>query len=264
MRWLGYSWAERSSAHRRCSGIRFAFAAVLGRGWRPRQPVFHEKFFRVVEGTAPYGQAESERILAVGEYPSAKQFFFTFPRRCVIINTERRWNMMKSKSKISNCFFTTLRIWASAWLAFVISIIPMYIWRWTNNESPEAALFIEYIIMSVCGLLFGFVILTLFQSREDSSERLDFKQSVITAFGSAVIYVGVWLIAYLINHNNIWIAVNGYFLGCAFGVNSENRPTFLASLLSALIFSAVYICAIILGTKIANRRKTKFLNDLKK
>ena len=57
---------------------------------------------------------------------------------------------------------------------------------------------------------------------------------------------------------------NGYFLSCAFGVNSENRPTFLASLFAALIFGAVYICAIILGTKIANHRKTKFLNDLKK
>ncbi len=171
---------------------------------------------------------------------------------------------MKSKSKISNCFFTTLRIWASAWLALLISLVPMYIWRGTNNESPEAALYIEYIIMSISGLLFGFVILTLFQSREDSSERLNFKQSVITACCSVGIYVVVWLIAYLINHNNIWIAVNGYFLGCAFGVNAENRPTFVASLLSALIFSAVYVCAIILGTKIANRRKTKFLNNLKK
>ena len=172
--------------------------------------------------------------------------------------------MMKSKSRISDYFFTSLRIWASAWLAFLVSAVPLYIWRGTNNESPEVALYIEYIIMSISGLLVGFVILTLFQSREDSSERLNFKQSVITACCSAGIYIGIWLIAYLINHNNIWIAVNGYFLGCAFGVNSENHPTFLASLIAALIFGAVYICAIILGTKIANRRKTKFLNDLKK
>ena len=171
---------------------------------------------------------------------------------------------MKSKSRISNYFFTSLRIWASAWLALLGSLVPMYIWRGTNNESPEVALYIEYIIMSISGLLVGFVILTLFQSREDSSERLNFKQSVITACCSAGIYIGIWLIAYLINHNNIWIAVNGIYLACALGTNTDGYPTFAASLLSALIFGVVYICAIILGTKIANHRKTKFLNNLKK
>ena len=140
----------------------------------------------------------------------------------------------------------------------------MYIWRGTNNESPEVALYIEYIIMSISGLLVGFVILTLFQSREDSSERLNFKQSVITACCSSGIYIVIWIIAYLINHNNVWVAVNGIYLACALGTNTDGYPTFAASLLSALIFGVVYICAIILGTKIANHRKTKFLNDLKK
>ena len=172
--------------------------------------------------------------------------------------------MMKSKSRISNYFFTSLRIWASAWLAFLVSLVPMYIWRGTNNESPEVALYIDYIIMSISGLLVGFVILTLFQSREDSSERLNFKQSVITACCSSGIYIVIWIIAYLINHNNVWVAVNGIYLACALGTNTDGYPTFAASLLSALIFGVVYICAIILGTKIANRRKTKFLNNLKK
>ena len=172
--------------------------------------------------------------------------------------------MMKSKSRISNYFFTSLRIWASAWLAFLVSLVPMYIWRGTNNESPEVALYIEYIIMSISGLLVGFVILTLFQSREDSSERLNFKQSVITACCSSGIYIVIWIIAYLINHNNVWVAVNGIYLACALGTNTDGYPTFAASLLSALIFGVVYICAIILGTKIANRRRTKFLNNLKK
>ena len=171
---------------------------------------------------------------------------------------------MKSKSKISNYFFTSLRIWASAWLAFLVSLVPMYIWRGTNNESPDAALYIEYIIISICGLVFGFAILTLFQAKQDSSERMNFKQSVITACCSSGIYIVVWIIAYLINHNNVWVAVNGIYLACALGTNTDGYPTFAASLLSALIFGVVYICAIILGTKIANRRKTKFLNDLKK
>ena len=171
---------------------------------------------------------------------------------------------MKSKSRISNYFFTSLRIWASAWLALLVSLVPMYIWRGTNNESPEVALYIEYIIMSISGLLVGFVILTLFQSREDSSERLNFKQSVITACCSSGIYIVIWIIAYLINHNNVLVAVNGIYLACALGTNTDGYPTFAASLLSALIFGVVYICAIILGTKIANHRRTKFLNDLKK
>ena len=171
---------------------------------------------------------------------------------------------MKSKSRISNYLFTSLRIWASAWLALLVSLVPMFIWRGTNNESPEVALYIEYIIKSISGLLGGFVILTLFQAKQDSSERMNFKQSVITACCSSGIYIVVWIIAYLINHNNVWVAVNGIYLACALGTNTDGYPTFAASLLSALIFGVVYICAIILGTKIANRRKTKFLNDLKK
>ena len=171
---------------------------------------------------------------------------------------------MKSNSRIAKYFYTALKMWGAAWLSFVLSILPLYIWRATNRESLETALFIENIIMSICGLLFGFIILTFFQAKEDNSERLNFKHSIITACSSTGIYIGIWLVAYFINHNNLWIAVNGYFLGCAFGVNAENRPTFLASLLSALVFGAVYICAVLLGTWIASRRRTKLLDDLKK
>ena len=172
--------------------------------------------------------------------------------------------MMKSKSRISNYFFTSLRIWASAWLAFLASFVPMYIWRGVNTKSPETASLIQNLILSICGLVFGFAILTLFQAKQDSSERMNFKQSVITACCSSGIYIVIWIIAYLINHNNVLIAVNGIYLACALGTNTDGYPTFAASLLSALIFGVVYICAIILGTKIANHRRTKFLNDLKK
>ncbi len=171
---------------------------------------------------------------------------------------------MKLKSIVSTCFFTAAKIWGSAWLALLASLVPLYIWRGTNHLSPEKALFVENLILSVCGLVFGFVILTLLQTREDSNERFNFKQSVTIACGSVGIYIGIWLIAYLIDHNNIWIAVNGIFLGRVLGVNAENLPTFTATLLSSLIFGAVYTCAIIFGTKIANRRRRKFLNNLKK
>ncbi len=171
---------------------------------------------------------------------------------------------MKLKSLVSTCFFTAARIWGSAWLALLASLIPLYIWRGTNDASPEKALFVENLILSACGLLFGFVILTLLQSKDDSSERLNGRQSILTACCSTGFYIAVWLIAYLFNHNNIWIAVSGCFLGRIFGVNAENLPTFTASLLSALIFGTVYTCAILLGTKRANRRRRNFLKELKK
>ena len=69
---------------------------------------------------------------------------------------------MGSKIKISSCFINALKIWGSAWLSFWIAMPLILIWRGTNDSSPELALTVEYAIISVCGLLFGFLLLTLF------------------------------------------------------------------------------------------------------
>ena len=171
---------------------------------------------------------------------------------------------MKSKIKISDCFFVVLKIWGCAWLAFFITDILTLIWVLFGGANPKSfdnAQFIEDLIHLIGGLLFGFVTLTLTQSKNDSVERLSLKESITYACCSVGLYVIIWHIAYLLNANNAWVAVLGFFSARLFGVDSNNLPTFPASLISSLLFGAVYIGAIALGTGMARRRRQKNLKE---
>ena len=74
----------------------------------------------------------------------------------------------------------------------------------------------------------------------------------------------LWPIVYLPTKNNYIIAVLGYHFSCLIGVGANDRPTFLASIISALIFGFVYFLAIITGTSIAQKRQNKFLKTIHK
>ena len=79
------------------------------------------------------------------------------------------------KEKIANVFLMSLRILASAWLSFLVSIVPLYIWRGTHPNDK----FGEDLIMSVIGIIFGFLFLMLFQMRDDSSNRYSSSRTVM-------------------------------------------------------------------------------------
>lgn len=171
---------------------------------------------------------------------------------------------MKSKIKISDCFFTVLRIWGIAWLAFLITDILLIIWVVCGGINPNSLdndMFIKNFIRLIGGMVFGFVILTLIQSRNDRAERLSLKESIIYACCSVGLYMIIWYIAYLFNANNMWISVLGFDAACLFGVDSNNLPTFFAMFISSFIFGIVYIGAIVLGTGMARRRRQKNLEE---
>ena len=54
------------------------------------------------------------------------------------------------KEKFLNSFFVCIRILASAWLTFLVSIIPLYIWRGTRSGNESG----ENLLMSVIGLIY--------------------------------------------------------------------------------------------------------------
>ena len=147
----------------------------------------------------------------------------------------------------------------SLWIAMPLILI----WRGTNDSSPELALTVEYAIISVCGLLFGFLLLTLFIAKSDSSERIEFKESLWVALCSVGIYMLAWLIYWVIDQNNVLISVCGLYLGLLLGVNADNFPTLYSQFISSLIFGAVYFLAILFGMKIARLRRERELKDLK-
>ena len=164
------------------------------------------------------------------------------------------------KKKISNCFFISLRILASAWLSFLISIVPLYIWRGTHPSDKLG----EDLIMSVIGIVFGFLFLMIFQMRDDKSHRYGARDTLLISSGGIGFYILLWIIVYLPTHNNYLIAVLGYHLSRLIGTGADEYPTLLATLASALIFGVIYFLAILIGTKLAHKRQKQFLKDLRK
>ena len=163
------------------------------------------------------------------------------------------------KEKLSSCFLMSIRILAAAWLSFLVSIVPLYIWRGTNPNDKVG----EDLIMSVVGIIFGFLFLMLRQKRDEESHRYSIRDTVLISGGGIGIYMLLWIIVYIPTKNNFLIAVLGYHLSCLIGIGADERPTFLASLVSAFIFGAIYFLAILAGTKLAQKRQKRFLKDLK-
>lgn len=161
------------------------------------------------------------------------------------------------KEKISYSFFMSIRILGSAWLSFLVSIAPLFIWRGTNPGNDVG----EEIIMSVIGILFGFLFLMIFQARDNKSYRCSMRDVLLVSGGGIGIYMHVWIIWYLASKNNYLIAVLGYHLSCLIGIGIDGYPAFLASLVSALIFGGTYFLANLVGTKVARKRYQRFLKE---
>ena len=164
------------------------------------------------------------------------------------------------KDKISNCFFTSIRVLASAWLSFLVSIVPLYIWRGTHPNDKMG----ENIIMAIIGIFFGFLFLMILQMRDNRLCRYSLRDTLLISGGGIGIYILLWIIVYLPSKNNYLISVLGYHLSYLIGTGADERPIFLASLASAFVFGATYFIAILVGTKIAHKRQEQFLKDLKK
>lgn len=163
------------------------------------------------------------------------------------------------KDKISSCFLLSLRILASAWLSFLVSMIPLYIWRATHPNDKVG----ENLIMAIIGLFFGFIFLMILQMRDDRAHRCSLRDTLLISGGGVGIYMLLWIIVYPPAKNNYLIAALGYHLSCLIGTGEDSRPTFLASLASAFIFGVIYFSATIVGTKTAQTRQKRFLKDLK-
>ena len=164
------------------------------------------------------------------------------------------------KEKLFNSFFVCIRILASAWLTFLVSMIPLYIWRGTHSGDESG----ENLLMSVIGLIFGFVFMMLLQAKDDKSCRYSLRDATFAGGGGVLMYIALWVLLYLPTKNNYLVAALGYNLSCLIGSGADRRPTFSASLLSALIFGLIYLAAFSVGIKIAHIKKKRFLNDIKK
>jgi len=152
-------------------------------------------------------------------------------------------------------FLTAIKIWASAWIAFFISLIPMYIWRIAYKGNYDNKIFGENIIMAMVGLVASFFILMMLHGKSDEAEQLTNSEMWLSAGESVGIYLVVWMLVWAFIKNNYLVACCGYHLEIILGLNENSRPTFFSATASALIYGFVYFFAIVLGTKMAQKRR---------
>ena len=162
------------------------------------------------------------------------------------------------KEKIGACFLLFLRMLGAAWLAFLISLIPMYVIRGTYHNKE-----IENIVMAITGMLLGFAFLTILQMRDDKAHRHSIKELVALSGGAVGIYILGCILVYLPTKNNFPIAALGYHFSQVIGTDADGYPVFSAVLISALVFGALYFGAILLGSHIARRRHAKLMGSTK-
>ena len=159
------------------------------------------------------------------------------------------------KEKIGACFLLFLRILGASWLVFLISFVPLYIVRGAYHNKT-----VENIVMTIIGMLFGFVVLTILQMRDDKAHRYQTKELVIQGVGAVGIYVLGCILLHLPSQNNYPIAVLGNNFAQVLGTNADGYPLFPSVLISAFVFGAIYFFAFLLGSYIARRRYTRLMN----
>ena len=163
------------------------------------------------------------------------------------------------KEKIANSFLISLRVYAAAWLTYLASIIPLYIWRGIHPYNEVA----EDILMSITGAIFGFLILMRIQMRAENAHHYSTKNTLLMAAGGIGIHMIAGLLLQIPFHNHYVIAVSGYHLARLIAVGSDSYPTFLGALISAFVFGAIYFAAILVGTKLAHKRYKQYKDGFK-
>ena len=163
------------------------------------------------------------------------------------------------KDKIKHSFYTCLRIWGSAWIAMLVSFIPLYIWRGSRGDERG-----ENLLIGIIGMIAGFIALMLLQMFNDKARRIGIGDALILAGGGIGIYLVAWVLLYLPYGNNYLVAVCGYHFGCVLGMGEDMRPTFASSIAAALIFGLIYFLALLLGTYLAHIKQNRFIKGMKK
>ncbi len=161
----------------------------------------------------------------------------------------------KFNKSFRSSLLLTIKIWSSAWMAFFISLIPMYIWRGIYHGDFDIRSLGENIIIATVGIIVGFFVLMLRHGKSDEAERLSNAEMCQNAGLAVGIYIAAWMLVWVIAKNNYLIACCGYHLEIIFGLNADNRPTFFSAITAALIYGFFYFLAIILGTKMAQKRR---------
>lgn len=146
------------------------------------------------------------------------------------------------------------RVWIAALLTFAVSIVPLYVWRGSYFGDPNIAHLVEDILMSAVGLVGGFIILMLIQSRREDILEWPKQEIMLDAAGGVGLYLALWIFCGLTVRNNYVVAFCGYHLSNLLIEYLDFEPERLTFILSALVYGPVYFAALLVGPKWAQLR----------
>ena len=160
------------------------------------------------------------------------------------------------KERIENIFVLIAKMLGSAWIAFFVSLLPMYIQRGVLKYDERLELR-ENILLAVCGIVFGFAFLSFIVSRDERVARAAKKQMMLEAGIASGIYALVCVIWWVFNPNNTAVSVNGLRFAILFGRSDDGFPLFFGTLISAVVYCGAYFFAVMLGAFFARRRRKR-------
>ena len=159
--------------------------------------------------------------------------------------------MKNVKSIIGDGFLCFAYMYGSAWIAFLISMIPMYIFRGSYHNSTNKELYENLLRISI-GLVISSISLILRYRTGDGVGRKSAKEALLSALIGGGFYWLLWVIC-----GGIYvIAVDGYCLAVLIGKHSNGNPTALGAIISATVFCSVYVADVLLGSYLARKKRS--------
>lgn len=163
----------------------------------------------------------------------------------------------KEKPTFKDSVLWSLKMLGACWGAWLISIIPLYIFRGLYNFDASR-LFWEELIMAFLGIIISPIIIYIFAIKTDYFEKaeknyvrsLAIKSSVIYA-AVCVISMGYYPVSVTVSHISRFLL---YLSGGSLG--------FIALILASAMLNALFAVAIIKGAAVARKRREKFQNEL--
>ena len=160
-------------------------------------------------------------------------------------------------------FWQTLgRIWGAALVTIAVAVIPLYLWRGNYYADSDVSKWVEDVLMTIIGLIGGFVSLTLIQSRRADILLLSLPEVILDAIDGVVIYSALWIFFGVTILNNYAVALCGHYLS-HFLIEMLNiepeRPVYI---LTALVYALVYFAAMLAGPEVARRRGQRICTGL--
>lgn len=163
----------------------------------------------------------------------------------------------KEKATFKDSILWALKMLGASWGAWVISIVPLYIFRGLYNYDATR-LFWEEVLMSVLGIIFSTVIIYIFSVKTDEFERADKKYVKSLAIKSSVFYgiicvvsMGYYPLSVIVSHISRFIS---YLTGGILGI--------FALVIASAILNTLFAIAIIKGAGRARKRREKYVEDL--